>query len=250
MTSRPTVGCQLLVFGKKYSIEEDTDAILDCVAAAGYGAVEGGASDPVLYRRKLEERGLVFGGTHVSLKALLDPAPIVEYLEAVGGSDVCNSGLMEWDARELEDYREGIEVLNRAGRQLREEGIHLHYHNHAFEFEPVDGEKTGMDLLMEGLDFSVVDLCVDVAWVHRGGEDPAQYLLDHRDRIGYLHFKDHDGENWVELGEGNVDFAAIMEALPELDKVRWVMIEQDDTQIDPMESATLSRRYLKETFDY
>ena len=34
--SRPIVGAQLLVFGKKYSIEKDTDAILDCVAQAGY----------------------------------------------------------------------------------------------------------------------------------------------------------------------------------------------------------------------
>ena len=58
------------------------------------------------------------------------------------------------------------------GKQFRDEGIHLHYHNHDFEFLKVDGNKTGMDILMEGLDFRVVDLCVDVAWVMRGGDDP------------------------------------------------------------------------------
>ena len=216
--SRPIVGAQLLVFSKKYNLEKDTDAILDCVAQAGYKAVEGGARDPVLYRRKLEQRGLVFGGNHVGLKQLLDLPPIVKYLKEVGGNDLCNSALMDWNARSLKDYQEGIKVLNQAGRQLRAEGIHLHYHNHDFEFAPVDGQKSGMDLLMDGLDFSVVDLCIDVAWVYRGGQDPAKYLLQHKDQIGYLHFKDHDGKNWMELGQGKVDFAGIMKVLPELQR--------------------------------
>src|ERR1035437_4487221 len=205
----PTVGAQLLVFGKKYNIDKDTDAILDCVAKAGYKAVEGGSSDPVLYRRKLEERGLAFGGNHVGLKQLLDLKPVVKYLKAVGGSDLCNSALMDWNARSLKDYQEGIKVLNQAGAQLRGQGIHLHYHNHEFEFEKVDGEKTGMDLLIAGLNFDVVDLCLDVAWVYRGGLDPAKFMLTHKDRIGYLHFKDHDGANWIELGQGKVDFSGI-----------------------------------------
>jgi sugar phosphate isomerase/epimerase len=52
------------------------------------------------------------------------------------------------------------------------------------------------------------------------------------------------------LGQGKVDFAAVIKVLPKLDRVSWVMIEQDTTRIEPMESAAISRRYLKETFDY
>lgn len=246
----PPVGAQLLVFGAKYNIDTDTDAILDCVAKAGYAGVEGGARDAALYRRKLDERGLKFGATHVGLTGLLDVKPIIEYLKVVGGTDVCNSALMRWDARSLQDYKDGIEILNKAGRQLRDEGIHLHYHNHDFEFDKVDGEKRGIDLLLDGLDFSVVDLCVDVAWVMRGGDDPATFLRTHKDVIGFLHFKDFDGENWIELGQGQNDFPAIMRVLPELKGARWVMIEQDSTKLDPMDSATISRRYLRDTFGY
>lgn len=246
----PTVGTQLIVFGRKYNVDRDTDAILDAVARAGYKAVEGGASDPVVYRRKLEERGLVFGGSHVGLRQLLDLKPLVAYLKAVGGNDLCNSAMLDWNARSLEDYRAGIKILNQAGKQLRDEGIHLHYHNHDFEFSRVDGNMTGMALLIDGLDFSVVDLCVDVAWVFRGREDPAEYLLRHRDKVGYLHFKDYDGANWIELGQGKVDFPGVMKVLPELKKVRWVMVEQDQTQIDPMDSVAISRKYLRETFNY
>ncbi len=246
----PKVGAQLLVFGKKYDINKDTDLILDCVRKAGYDAVEGGAADAALYRRKLDSRGLVYGGSHTGLQGLLDVQPLVKYLKIVGGSDLCNSALMDWNARTLADYKTGIEVLNRAGRQLRDEDIRLHYHNHDFEFQKVDGDKTGMDLLLEGLDPRFVDLCVDVAWVTVAGLDAAAFLKQHKDRIGYLHFKDHDGQSWIELGQGRVDWPAVMKVLPELTKVRWVMIEQDSTQIDPCDSATISRKFLRDTFKY
>ena len=247
----PTVGCQLIIFGKKYNINEDTDAILDCLAAAGYKAVEGGAKDAESYKRKLAERGLVYGGSHTGMAGLKDIKPLVKYLKTLGASDLCNSGLMKWGEHSLKDWQEGIRVLNEAGRQLRDEGVRLHYHNHAFEFtDKVDGDKNAMDLLLDGLDFSVVDFCVDVAWVKIGGQDPATFLRTHKDRIGYLHFKDHDGETWRELGRGNVDFASIMKVLPELTKVRWVMVEQDTTLGEPMESVRISRQYLKDTFNY
>lgn len=246
----PKVGAQLLVFGQKYNLDKDTDLILDCVKKAGYVAVEGGASDAALYKRKLDERGLLFAGSHAGLQNLLDVKPIVQYLKTVGGHDHCNSAFMTWDSRSLADYKTGIEVLNRAGRQLRNEGIHLHYHNHDFEFKKVDGDKTGMELLLEGLDFSVVDFCIDVAWVTVGGLDAGTYLRQLGDKIGYLHFKDHDGQTWTELGTGRVHYDGVMNALPSLKNVRWVMIEQDSTKIDPCDSCTLSRKFLREKYQY
>ena len=246
----PPVGAQLLVFGGKYNIDTQTDVVLDSVARAGYAAVEGGSHDAARYRQMLDERGLVYGGSHVSLPVLQDVKPLVEYLRVVGGSDLCNSGLLRWGDLNVEDYRQAIPLLNEAGRQLQDAGVRFHYHHHDFEFKKVDGDKSGMDLLMDGLDPDAVDFCVDVAWVQKGGENPADYLVKHKDRIGYLHFKDFNDEGWIELGQGKVDFAAVMKVLPEITGARWVMIEQDSTAIDPVDSVAISRRYLKETFDY
>ncbi|MHB9134325.1 MAG: sugar phosphate isomerase/epimerase family protein [Armatimonadota bacterium] len=250
MSSLPPVGVQLIVFGSKYNVNTDTDVILDSIAKAGYAAVEGGGKDAELFRKKLDERGLAFAATHVTPSNLLDLKPMVTYLNTLGGHDVCNSGLFTWNDRSLEEYKKAIKTLNEAGRSLRNEGIHLHYHNHDFEFEKVDADKNGMDILLDGLDFDVVDLCVDVAWVMRGGDNPAEYLRKHQDRIGYLHFKDFDGTDWAELGQGKVNFAEIMQVLPEMTGVRWVMAEQDSTKIDPVDSVAISRRYLRETFNY
>jgi inosose dehydratase len=100
------------------------------------------------------------------------------------------------------------------------------------------------------LDFSVVDLCVDVAWVYRGDDDQATLLATHKDIIGYLHFKDFDGTDWAELGRGKVDFPSIMKVLPTMPWVRWEVVEQDNSKIDPRDAMTISRKYLKDTFNY
>lgn len=250
----PPLGAQLLVFGGhptlKYDINTQTDLILDSLVEAGYSAVEGGASDAAAYKKALDARGLRYGGSHVGLQNLKDTAPLIAYLKAVDSHDICNSGVLTWDNPTADDYREAVPILNEAGRAFRKEGIHLHYHHHDFEFKAVDGEKTGLDILLEGMDPAAVDLCVDIAWVKKGGSNPATYLKKHQDRIGYLHFKDFDADGWTELGQGQVDIASVMQVLPDLPGIRWVMVEQDTTRRDPRESLAISRRYLKETFGY
>lgn len=248
--SLPPLGAQLIVFGKKYDINKDTDLILDSIAAAGYSAVEGGAQDPQAYRAKLDARGLKHAASHVTPKKLQDLKPIVEYLRIAGGNDVCNSGLLDWNKRTLADYQEAIALFNRAGKALRAEGIFFHYHNHDFELHKVDGNRTGMDILLDGLDPACCDLCVDVAWVQKGGGDPVEFLERHQNRISYLHLKDFNDDGWIELGQGKVDFAGIMRVLPTMTKVRWAIIEQDSSRLDPRESVAVSRRYLRNVFGY
>jgi sugar phosphate isomerase/epimerase len=246
----PPVGMQPIVLGKKYSIE--SAEVLDHVAKCGYAAVEsGGGGDAAAFKKMLDARGLRCSGLHLSPKGLLDVKPLIERLRVLDSRDVCNSGLMDWNKRSADDYAECIKVLNDAGRKLRAKGIRLHYHNHAFEFDAVESQaKTGMDLFLAGLDFGAVDLCVDVGWVKKANLDPAAFLLKHKDKVGYLHFKDFDEVGWTELGRGVVDWHAVMGAMPELKGARWTIIEQDTSRIDPLESVAIGRAYLKQTFGY
>jgi sugar phosphate isomerase/epimerase len=107
-----------------------------------------------------------------------------------------------------------------------------------------------MDLLLSGLDPAAVDLCVDVGWVTKGGSDPVTFLREHDARVGYLHLKDYKGDDWAELGAGEVNIKGVVEILPELSGVRWVMYEQDSSQIDPLESVEISRKYLRDECGY
>jgi sugar phosphate isomerase/epimerase len=249
----PPLGLQPIVFGGTYDTKdpEQLDAFLEVVAEAGYGAIEFNPPDPALFVELALKYGIAHAGLHIAISGGTDMAAHIETLQATGAKDVCNSGLLTWGSVTLEDYEASIAVLNRVGRQFRDAGIAFHYHNHAFEFEKIDGELRGVDLLLSELDPDAVDLCVDVAWVYRGGDDPAEFLARHADRIGYLHLKDtHSGEAFAELGRGVLDFDGIMRVIPTLPRVRWAMVEQDNTKLAPEESITISRDFLTKRYGW
>jgi len=170
--SLPPLGVQAIVLGDKYDIE--SPAVLDRIAKCGLAGVECGVKDPKGFRKMLDDRGLRHIGPHTGPKGLMDIKPIVESMGILGSRDICSSGLLEWNERTLDDYRRAIDVLNEAGRRLREHGIRLHYHNHDFEFETVGDGKTGMDLLFAGLDAAAVDFCIDVGVGDQGAAGPGE----------------------------------------------------------------------------
>src|SRR5271165_5385588 len=63
------------------------------------------------------------------------------------------------------------ETLNSAGERCQKAGLHLCYHNHAFEFQP-EGSGTLLDVLMQTTDPALVNLEMDIMWVTVAGADP------------------------------------------------------------------------------
>jgi sugar phosphate isomerase/epimerase len=248
----PHIGAQLIIFGRQYNLEEDFDTILDQLAAGGYAAIEGSIPDPVALRRKLITRGMVLAGLHTVPRVLLEKLPEqIDFMKKARTYDICNSGCLDWKHTTLAEVESSIKILNEAGKKLREAGIRLHYHNHDFEFLVQFNGKRIIDIMLEQFDPKAVDLCVDVAWVRRGNDDPAAFLKKHASRIGYLHFKDFEADaegkwiRWCEVGGGAVDYRAIMTALPLLKDVQYAMVEQDLPLGNAMLNMANSRAYLK-----
>lgn len=245
----PPLGIQLYSYGTKFSFTAPTSELLDTVVAAGYGVVEGqNDSDPAGFAALLQSRQLTHAGLHVTPARLRDVASLLAQLAATGARDICNSGLLDWNKRSTGDYAESIELFNTTGRRLRAAGVYLHYHNHEWEFDRTDGERTGMDLLLAGLDPAAVDLGLDLGWVLRAGHDPVGFLRANADRIGYLHLKDFNGTDWCPLGRGRQDWPALIAAIRDLPNVRWAVVEQDPSDQDPVVAAQLSRDYLRHAF--
>ena len=87
------------------------------------------------------------------------------------------------------------------------------------------------------------------------GVDPAEFIRANANRAGYFHFKDGEKRidaagksypHFTELGRGEVDLKAAMAAALEVG-ASWITSEQDQTEIEPAESAALSRRYMRDT---
>ncbi len=87
-------------------------------------------------------------------------------------------------------FRALADKMNRAAEVVKKAGMQFCYHHHAFEFAPVEGSKTGMDILLERLDPKLAALEVDMFWLKIAGIDPAAFLTKHKGRVPLLHVKD------------------------------------------------------------
>jgi sugar phosphate isomerase/epimerase len=154
----------------------------------------------------------------------------------------------------LEKFRILTDKLNRAGEKCRAVGLGFCYHNHAFEFEPMEGT-TGFQLMMDRLDKKLCGFEMDCFWVSVAGHDPAELLQKLKGRVPLLHLKDKaqgtpvmykesvDHGAFKEIGHGTLDWPAILRAAASAG-VQHYFVEQDQTPGDPVESLRQSFGYL------
>lgn len=158
----------------------------------------------------------------------------------------------------VETFKKLAETLNKSGEKAKAAGLTLCYHNHAFEFEPLQGT-TGLDLLMKETHKGLVWLEMDVFWVSVAGHDPVALLKKYANRVALVHLKDKASgtavqfnenvpkETFKEVGNGTLDFPAILEAAKKA-SVKNYFVEQDQTPGDPIESLRESYKYLSSKF--
>ena len=151
-------------------------------------------------------------------------------------------------------FKQLAATLNRAGERAKANGLSLCYHNHAFEFKPLDGG-TGFEILLNETQKDLVSLELYIFWGSVAGHDPVMMLQTHGDRIALLHLKDKAtglatqyNENvpkptFKEVGNGSLDIPAVLAAAKN-SAVKHYFVEQDQTAGDPIASLHQSYSYL------
>jgi sugar phosphate isomerase/epimerase len=159
-----------------------------------------------------------------------------------------------------------IERAEAMAELLTEHGIQLYYHTHHIEFQKYDGEYL-LDLMKNNT--SKLGFELDVHWIQRAGVNPVEFIKEYRERVSLLHLKDYRmgqmdvneddikdigkfrNKFWniiefAEVGEGNLNIPAIMEAGLE-SGAQFFLIEQDDTYgKDPFDCLEISAKNLRE----
>lgn len=193
-------------------------------------------------------------------KKMLDDARTLE-------CDMFRIGMMPMNA--IGDVNKCIEFAKKAEEyalKLKEDGIDLYYHNHHMEFIKVDG-KYLLDLLRENAPHMGFEL--DTHWIHRGGENPIEFIKKYAGSVRLLHLKDYRIGNvnmpdmsapdamqkfmnaffnepvqFAELGEGNLPLKECIEA-GLAGGAEYFLVEQDATYgRDPFESLKISHDHL------
>jgi sugar phosphate isomerase/epimerase len=252
--AEPTASIQLIVFGHRN--RDDIAGVLKDAATAGYPAIEAGdmfqsyGEDQA--RRLLAENNLRVSGAHFGYGDYADTEKLkahVAYCKEMGIKHMMCSGVA--DTKTIAGYKTSCKVFNEIGARLRGEGITFNYHNHAWEFEELEGRGVnGMQIIAGETDPALVKFNIDVFWVTIGGESPVEFIRKHADRAGYYHFKDgrrkpDGGLEFLELGRGIVDLKGSMAAARAVN-AEWIVYEQDSTALPHMEAITVSREYMKQ----
>jgi sugar phosphate isomerase/epimerase len=204
------------------------------VEFAGYGGLT--AEEQV---QLLKENGLYSVGTHCGLPVFENNfEEELAYSKAIGSRYII-CPYSELGTLEQVEHLAG--VLNEAADKAAKVGIKVGYHNHAHEFDKIDGQYA-MDLLMEKTSEQVV-LELDVFWAAYAGVDPVEYIKKWGKRVELIHIKQIDGDKAnVDIADGIIDMGKIKEAAQyatyfvleheEYDKPVWDALKNDFEALD------------------
>jgi sugar phosphate isomerase/epimerase len=242
------VGLQL------YTLREETKndfiGTLKKVAALGYKAVEfaGYGGIPAAEMRKvLDDLGLKAPSSHVSLDTLTNGLnEQIEYSLAIGSEYIICPWLPDEKVTDPAQFAALMEQFHGFGEKIRAQGLSFGYHNHAFEFEKVDGQYI-LDRMYAAISPELMVAELDLYWVTKGGESALEYLKKYKGRAPLIHVKDMANDekgSFAEVGYGVIDYKPIFAAASDLG-VKYYIVEQDVCQRPPLESVKMSIEYLK-----
>lgn len=144
-------------------------------------------------------------------------------------------------------------LLTAIGKQTKAIGVETTYHNHMGQLGQTPEE---VDTILKTTDPAFVSFELDTAHYQQGGGDPVAAIKKYKNRLKALHIKDvinkptptnSQGYQFVELGQGRVDFPAVFKALDEVGFKGSAVIELDgvpDKAKTPIQCATISKDYL------
>lgn len=240
-----SIGIQLYTVRDQMKL--DVVATLKAIASFGYKEVEfagyfGIAAKEV--KKILNGEGLTSPSCHVALNVFdKDIHGALDRVAEVGHEYVTVPSLGK-KLRTLDGYKMVAEQFNLIGEEANKRGIRFGYHNHAFEFDVIDG-LTPYDILLDRVEQKNMQFTMDFYWIIFAGKDPLAYFKRHPGRFEQCHVKDMDaGGKMVDVGDGVIDFGKYF-SQSELAGLKHYYVE-NDRPADSMKCAEKSARHLLE----
>lgn len=227
-------------------LRQDVRGTIDALAGMGIVAVEPsqykGFTSAEL-REAIDATDMVVCSAQGPIPVGPDADALIEERAAFGTDTYMCAGRAAPQFEDGPSLRRYIDALNEAAHNCARHGMIFGYHNHWYEFEPIDGE-AAFDTLVEGLDPAIV-LQIDTYWAQLGGVEAVEVVTRHRDRIHSMHLKDGPGRTsakpTVPFGEGIMDLEGCVAAAP---GAQWHIVELHNNKLDALAVAAQCVDYL------
>jgi len=229
-----------------YSVREDCardlPATLKSVADFGYEGVEfagyyGRSANEL--RHILDDFGLKVSGAHIRIESLLgdELERAIEFNQTLGNRFFIVPSLPEERRKSKAAWLETARLINEIAERLRPEGIHVGYHNHAVEFQPIDGELP-WDIFF-GTTITDVVMQLDTGNAMHGGvssKEILEILKRYPGRATTVHLKEFSSTNKQALiGEGEMRWKEFFSLCETIGGTEWYVVEQESYVVPPLE---------------
>jgi len=240
-----------------YSVREDCardlSGTLEAVADMGYDGVEfagyyGRSAEEL--RRLLDDLGLKVAGTHIGIDTLLGDElnRTIEFNRTLGNKFLIVPWLPEERRNSKAAWLETARLMNEIAEKLKPEGMRVGYHNHAIEFQPINGE-TPWDIFF-GATVPEVVMQLDTGNAMHGGVSPdgvLDILKRYPGRAVTVHLKEFSSTNKDALiGEGEMKWKEFFSLCETIGGTEWYIVEQESYPLPPLECARRCLENLKE----
>ncbi len=258
-----SIGLQLWTV--RNQMDQDSKKTLQAVADAGYKQVElMDVSKGVEITKQAKEIGLKVNSGFINWQSVCKPDTsgvpstddIIATAKEIGLEHLVFGYIGKGSRETVELMKANAKGANELGKKAADAGLQVCYHNHSFEFEKIDGDTTGFDVLMQEFDNDLVKFELDVFWTKVGGWDPLETMKKLNGRISQVHLKDpkegtaviYDegqvpAEAFQECGDGSIDMGEVMKLAAEIGAI-YCHVEQDQSP-DPIASIGQSIEHLK-----
>jgi len=250
--AKKPIGLQL--YSLREDMREDPQNTLRMVASIGYKSLETASyadgkvygMEPVFFRKYIEDLGMRLRSAHVGGPRNYEPSQKQEALDwwkkaiadhkAMGAKYIIKPSMPI--PTSLSELNYWIDYYNSIGEIAKKSGMMFGFHNHAREFEAIEGHIM-MDHMIEMTDPKLVCFELDVYWSQKGGQDPVEYLERYAGRFPLLHIKDEE-----EIGaSGTLDFEGIFKAAYK-QGMKDYFVEVERYNFEPLESVQQSFEFL------
>jgi len=257
------VGLQL--YTVRSEMPKDFEGTIAKVAQTGYKEVEfAGYFDHSAkdVRAIVDKNGLTAPSTHLGYDLIENKLPeMIEVAHVIGHKYIVCPWIDE-KQRTADGWKRAAELFNKAGEATGKAGIQFCYHNHSFEFSPVEGlgGKGAYDYLLAETNPKNVKMEMDLCWISVAGKDPVEYFKKHPGRFPLVHVKDYVNDpnatssyagatgsvvfkgRLADVGKGTIDWKRIL-AHSDTAGIKHYFVENDDAKI-PFEDIKISYDYL------
>ena len=247
-TKRRKYGVGLQLYTIRDAMAADAVGSLQKVADLGYKNLEmADYADgkfygyaPKDFKKLVNDMGMEIISSHAAVESTgITPenAKIMADSHAELGVEYCIQPWINDEDRTIETYKRMIGDWNEVGQIMKNVGIQFGYHNHNFEFKPVDGLVPYYDIFMPEMDPKLITMELDLYWATKAGQDPVEMFKKYPGRFQLLHFKDMAEksapfyevikDDITSVGSGLIDFKRIWEAR-DIAGAKYLIVEDDN----------------------